>query len=135
MVEEKNPCDHNGTMPIHQAAKKGYFLLFKYIYEKTAEKNLQDNIGWMPIHYAANNGQLEICKYIHEKGDNLNPQANDGRTPLLIAARKGHFEVCRFLFGVVGQTMNKAQKAQVVTLLKAKLNDTILSKLIMSFLE
>ena len=135
MVEEKNPCDHNGSMPIHQAAKKGHFLLFKYIYEKTAEKNLQDNIGWMPIHYAANNGQLEICKYIHEKGDNLNPQANDGRTPLLISARKGHFEVCRFLFGVVGQTMNEAQKAEVVTLLKAKMNDTILSKLIMSFLE
>ena len=91
----------------------------------------------MPIHHAASAGQLELCKFIHwaEIGNNLNRLSNDGTTPLTIAASNGHFEVSRFIFGVVKQALTEAQKAEVVTLLKAQMNDTNLSKLITLFLE
>ena len=81
----------------------------------------------MPIHHAANTGQLEICKFIHERGNNLNSLSNDGKTPLTISASKGHFEVSRFIFGVVKQTLTEAQKAEVVTVIKLQMKDTILS--------
>ena len=135
LVDEKNPQDYKGKMPIHRAAKKGHFEVFKFIYGKSENKNPQDNKGWMPIHHAASTGRLEICKFIHERGNNLNPLSNDGKTPLTVAAINGHFEVSRFIFGVVKQALTEEEKAEVVTLLKAQMNDTNLSKLITLFLE
>ena len=96
---------------------------FKLIYEEVEEKNPQDNSGWMPIHFAAHRGHLEICKYIHEKGNSLSPQDNFGTTPLTWAAMIGHFAVCQFIFGVVGQTLTQAQKAEVATLLKSNIDN------------
>ena len=135
LVVEKNPQDNWGTMPIHNAARKGRFEIFKFIYEKTEEKNLQDHSGRMPIHHAAGTGQLEICKFIHQNGNNLNPLSNDGTTPLTIAASNGHFEVSRFIFGVVKQNLTVAQKAEVITSIKSKMNEATFSKLIMLILE
>ena len=122
-------------MPIHNAARKGHFELFKFIYEKSVMKTPQDHGGGMPIHHAAWNGHLEICKFIHEKGNNLNHLLNNGTTPLTIAASNGHFEVSRFIFGVVKQNLTEAQKAEVVISIKSQMNDTVMSKLIMSILE
>ena len=96
---------------------------FKLIYEEVEEKNPQDNSGWMPIHFAAHRGHLEICKYIHEKGDSLSPQDNFGTTPLTWAAMIGHFAVCQFIFGIVGQTLTQAQKAEIATLLKSNIDN------------
>ena len=122
-------------MPIHQAAKRGHFELFKFIFEKTEVKNPQDHSGWMPVHYAASTGQMEICKFIHQNGNNLNPLSNDGTTPLTIAASNGHFEVSRFIFWVVKQNLTVARKAEVITSIKSHMNEDIFSKLIMLILE
>ena len=124
---EKGDClctqVNDGTMPIHLAAMSGNLETFKLIYEEVEEKNPQDNSGWMPIHFAAHRGHLEICKYIHEKGNSLSPQDNFGTTPLTWAAMIGHFGVCQFIFGVVGQTLTQAQKAEVATLLKTNIDN------------
>ena len=93
-VNDKNPKDKDGTTPLHWAANKGHFEIFKLIMESADEKSPVDNHGDTLLHYAADAGHFDVCKHILIKNvTNKSHLNNVGKTPKDFAIRNGHMHL------------------------------------------
>ena len=66
VIGDKNPCNEDGTTPLHDAAIEGHLDIVKLILEQIDNnKNPADiESGDTPLHFAARGGHTEICREI-----------------------------------------------------------------------
>ena len=104
--------DNCKKSPLHKAAEKGHFLVYKLTIEKLVNhvndisdihfiNPIGDN-GETPLHIAARKGHLKICKLIVEHisvriGCEAEIVDEFQRFPLHYAAEKGHLSICKLL--------------------------------------
>ena len=86
-VEDKEPKDNDGRIPLHHAAKYGHLEICKLIIGEIEDKNPTDSRGWTPLHSAAQNGHEEIYNLIASQVVDKNPRACDGTTPEFLMRR------------------------------------------------
>ena len=59
--------------PLHYAARKSHFEVFKYTADHSQDRNPADDERITPLHIVAEEGYLEIVKYIAENLENKIP--------------------------------------------------------------
>ena len=74
ILNSVNPVDDDDNTPLHLAAGKGYFEIYKLIIQSTIQiyppiqftaiENPRNNLGQTPLDVAALNGYPKICEYI-----------------------------------------------------------------------
>ena len=95
---DPNPKNANRRTPLHYAAVRGHFEVFKAIADLTLDKNPQDAKGWTPLHFAAGKGHLEIVQYLLPQLTKKDPTNKHGITPLAYAqANQQRGEVIQYL--------------------------------------
>ena len=99
VMGDKNPCNEDGTTPLHDAAIEGHLDIVKLILDQIDNnKNPADiESGDTPLHFAARGGHTEICREILKQVDNKNPTNEVEVTPLWHAVMEGHTEVCKLI--------------------------------------
>ena len=96
--QKENPV---GWTPLHNAAFKSIFEVFKMIFDIVEDKNPQDHFEVTPLHIAAIKGNLEICKYIigkvEDKSLAINSKNDFNNTPLQSAQGNHHWHVVNYM--------------------------------------
>ena len=99
--EIKQKEDPVGWTPLHDAAFKGIFEVFKMIIDIVEDKNPQDLLKVTPLHIAAIKGNLEICKYIigkvEDKSLAINSKTDFNNTPLQFAQNYHYWHVVDYM--------------------------------------
>ena len=101
---EKNPDFVNtqyrgGESLLHEASRKGYLELAKYLISKGANVMERDiESGHIPLHFAALNGHYEIAELLISNDTDINSIDMEWRvTPLHLAALNGHDKIVKLL--------------------------------------
>jgi ankyrin repeat protein len=55
---------HNGSKPLHKAAKNGHYEVCQLVISNVNEKNPASNDGFTPLHIATKHGHYKICNLI-----------------------------------------------------------------------
>ena len=92
-VDDKNPAMHNGSTPLHTAAKNGHYEICQLLISNVNEKNPAKHDETTPLYLAAQNGHFEICLLIISTMGEKNPAMPSGLTPLHIAATEGYYKI------------------------------------------
>ena len=92
-VEDKSPCDVDGSTPYHIAAYFGHKEVCRLLMEYHTDKNPKNHLGNTPLHFASFNGHLEVCRLLMEMCVNKNHVDDSVRTPLHIASFNGREEI------------------------------------------
>ncbi|XP_078001486.1 uncharacterized protein LOC144453981 isoform X2 [Glandiceps talaboti] len=82
---------------LHQAAKKGYPELVKFLIKNKADVEGRTKDGWTPLHYAAEEGLTEIVEILMKLMKDINCTTKGGSTPLFLAAKDGHTQTVKTL--------------------------------------
>ena len=119
-IEDKNPKDSHGNIPLHIAATKGHFSVCKLFIENGMDLNSTNNVGETPLHFAAENGHYDICKLFVENGVKmstkngkkivLGPLSIKNRfvtSPLQRAKEKGHIDIVELIAFELGVRSQK----------------------------
>ena len=70
----KNPENNFGWTPLHYAAEKGHFEIFKLSFLHAKDKNPEDIYGLTPLHLASIFKNLEVCKFVLENIKDGSPE-------------------------------------------------------------
>ena len=85
--------NNQGKTPLHIAAEKGNFDIFKIIFEKIEDKNPGNNEGRTPLHFAAEFGHFDIFKIIFKNVEDNNPTDINGVKPKDLAIKNNHRKI------------------------------------------
>ena len=92
-VEDKSPCNVDGSTPYHMAAYFGHKEVCRLLMEYHMDKNPKNHLGQTPLYFASLNGHLEVCRLLMEMCVDKNHVDDSVRTPLHIACFSGHEEI------------------------------------------
>ena len=74
-IDDKNPRDNNGVLPVHKAAEEGRNNIIEYFIQFNQNNiNPADINGWTVLHHAAFQGHLNVFQFYHGKVNHLNPK-------------------------------------------------------------
>jgi len=83
---------------LHQAAKKNWLDIVKYLVENGANiEAIDKSDGNTPLHEAVVKNNICVVKYLVESGANLNAMSIMHNTPLHRAAYWNHMEIAKYL--------------------------------------
>jgi ankyrin repeat protein len=71
-----------GLAPIHQAIKKGSFIIVKKLIDLGCDINIQDFLGRTPIHYSIEENRINIFNLLEKLDINFNLENINGYLPL-----------------------------------------------------
>ena len=99
---EINAMSHDGSTPLHHAAKTSSSLeLLPQLLEYSAEANCKDHLGNTPLHYAASDLSTTTClmkmDHLIQYGARVNAKNNDEQTAMHLAVSNGNLESVRLL--------------------------------------
>ena len=69
-----NPGDNTGFTPLHSAALRGHFEVWKFLCLNPEEKKPKNEEGFTPLHLADENGHLDVCKFLCSRLLDKNPR-------------------------------------------------------------
>ena len=113
-----NPIDYLGQTPMHYAAEKGHFEVFKLLSEKI--ENTKQPLKKQTL----NHFELEIAMSLVEdqqSNEMLNPKNIYGVTPLHIAVQFSHLNICKLIIQKVKEKNPKTDYGR--TLLETALRN------------
>lgn len=84
---------YGGTVPLHEAARKGDTAEVKRLLEAGADVQIRDADGETALHEAASYGRLDAVTVLLHAGAVVNAKDDNGYTPLHRAAENGHIEI------------------------------------------
>ena len=101
-VEDKSPCDVDGSTPYHISAYFGHKEVCRLLMEYHIDKNPKNHAGETPLLFATVNKHLEVCRQLMEMCVDNNHLNDCVRIPLHVAAFLGHVEVVELFIASVG---------------------------------
>lgn len=81
LLENKNPSQHDGWTPFHEAAWFGQLEVCKLFMKEIEKINPKRNDGDTVLHTAAYGGHSNVYEFLMSKFNDKNPSPNDGLTP------------------------------------------------------
>ena len=118
-VENKSPCNVDGSTPYHIAAYFGHKEVCRLLMEYHMDKNPKNHLGQTPLYFASLNGHLEVCELLMEMCVDKNHVDDSVRTPLHIASFYGHEEIVGLFIANVADKNLRDNMGQNTPLLSA----------------
>lgn len=89
---------HNGSTPLHVAARHGHVSVVRFLGRLGADANQANDEDSVPLSVAAEGGHLSVVKCLHEEFDvGVDQARRGGFTPLMDAAYGSKAEVIKYL--------------------------------------
>jgi len=79
--------EHDGKLPVHQAAELGFGDILQLLAEKGADINARNRQGNTPLHIVAQAGHANIAKLLMEHGADVNATNASMNTPADVAEK------------------------------------------------
>ena len=118
-VEDKSPCNVDGSTPYHIAAYFGHKEVCRFLMEYHMDKNPKNHLGQTPLYFASLNGHLEVCRLLMEMCVDKNHVDDSVRTPLHIACFSGHEEIVGLFIANIADKNIRDNMGQNTPLLSA----------------
>ena len=118
-VEDKSPCNIDGSTPYHIAAYFGHKEVCRLLMEYHMDKNPKNHLGQTPLYFASLNGHLEVCRLLMEMCVDKNHVDDSVRTPLHIACFSGHEEIVGLFIANIADKNIRDNMGQNTPLLSA----------------
>ena len=118
-VEDKKPCNVDGSTPFHIAAYFGHKEVCRLLMEYHMDKNPKNHLGETPLYLASVNGHFEVCRLLMEMCVDKNHVEDSVRTPLLAASFYGHEKIVGLFMANVAEKNLRNDMGQKTPLLSA----------------
>ena len=118
-VEDKSPCNVDGSTPYHIAAYFGHKEVCRFLMEYHMDKNPKNHLGETPLYLASLNGHFEVCELLMEMCVDKNHMDESVRTPLHIACFSGHEEIVGLFIANIADKNLRDNMGQKTPLLSA----------------
>jgi ankyrin repeat protein len=94
---KSNLSNHDGCIPIHVAAEKGWVEMVLLLLEHGADVNRSNVFGWVALHFAASKGNADILKILLDFGASTQFKNRHGQTAFELSAAKGFINCANLL--------------------------------------
>jgi ankyrin repeat protein len=85
--------DHDGSTPLHVAARHGHKLFVKTLLDRGANIGAQTAGGWTALHFSVQRGHVVTLLMLLERGADIEQRTRSGWTALHCASQFGHVNV------------------------------------------
>ena len=101
LVEDRQPADVSGRVPLHYAALFGDLHTAQRLVEGGADTATGDHDGQTPLHYAAQGCAVAVAELLLRSGARVDSEDLDGNTPLWCATlrTRGEGPIVQLLLG------------------------------------